>query len=98
METLIQAYVRNPFTEDDEDVLVGKLLDEAQANFTFVNLDNRQAFDYNTNVDDPDVWGRRVREGVINSHKMKSDKSYLEVAKLFDKQGLNPSALNLSGE
>jgi hypothetical protein len=97
VEILVQAFAQNPQTDVPEDLLVGNLLHEAHANFTFVNLDNRQAFDWVQYDDDPNAWGHKVLEGAINPHGMKLDEEYLRVASLFDREGLNLTAVHALG-
>ena len=73
-----------------EDVLVGRLLYEAEARFDFVELDDSQAFDVTDDL-------KRLSKGnevlgpmdaaAVNPHKMKDDEIYLRVAELFGKDG-----------
>lgn len=75
-----------------EDVLIGRLLYDAQASFDFVELDDTRAFD----VSDNGSLGRLGKdgaelgpmdEGALNPHKMKDDEMYLRVAGLFGREG-----------
>jgi hypothetical protein len=97
MEIVVEQFARAPDVNQHEDVLIGKLLNEAGANYTFVPLDNRQAFDYDPDIDDPEEWGHKVFEGAINPHRMKTQKEYLAVANLFDEYGLNLTRLEALG-
>ena len=85
-----ETHTRTSITNLPEDVLVGRLLYEADARFDFVELDDTQAFDVS------DDLKRLSKEKVdlgpmdaaaINPHKMKDDETYLRVANLFGKDG-----------
>lgn len=85
-----ETHARNPIADLPEDMLIGKLLYDAEARFEFVELDDGQAFD----VEDglmrvgmgKEVLGP-INGAAINPHKMKDDETYLRVAELFGKDG-----------
>jgi hypothetical protein len=79
-----------------EDVLLGNLLRESGINFTFLHLPNREAFEYAPWLDNPDGWGHRIAEGAVAPQRMRNDDEYLEVARVFDSQGLNLTILGLA--
>ena len=85
-----ETQARNPILDLPEDVLVGRLLYDAEATFDFVELDDRQAFDV---TDDLTRLGKANEDlgpidgAAINPHKMKDDETYLRVAGLFGKDG-----------
>lgn len=96
MEVVVKNYRMTTNRTLSEDVFLGKILTESNANFTFVHLPNREAFDYAPWWKDPNGWGHGIAEGAINPHRMKTDEDYLEVAKFFDPLGLNLEALKAS--
>ena len=88
---LASTHAQNPRSDLAEDVLIGRLLYDANARFDFVELDDTRAFD----VSD-DGLGRLSKENVdlgpmdgqaLNPHKMKDDEMYLRVAGLFGADG-----------
>ena len=85
-----ETHARNPIVDLPEDVLIGRLLYEAEAKFDFVELDDSQAFDV---TDDLKRLGKANEDlgpidgAAINPHKMKDDETYLRVAGLFGKDG-----------
>ncbi len=85
-----ETHTRNSITNLPEDVLIGRLLYEADARFDFVELDDSQAFDV---TDDLKRLSKEKEDlgpmdaDAINPHKMKDDETYLRVAKLFGKDG-----------
>ncbi len=85
-----ETHTRNPITDLPEDVLIGRLLYEADARFDFVELDDTQAFDVS---DDLKRLSKEKEDlgpmdaDAINPHKMKDDETYLRVADLFGKDG-----------
>jgi galactosyltransferase len=107
-EKLSTLHRQNPITDELEDVLVGRLLFEAQEEWTLITLPNSVAFDYNDDLGqvingkktawakenaDLDVWVHAVGPGAINPHKMRRDEEYLRVAACYDQNGLkNPEA------
>lgn len=87
---IASTHHKTPISDLPEDVLVGKLLYDANAQFEFVELDDERAFDVS------DELGRLSKEKVdlgpmdgraLNPHKMKDDEMYLRVAALFGKEG-----------
>jgi hypothetical protein len=102
-EKLSMLHRQNPITNEHEDVLVGRLLFEAQEEWAFVNLPNSVAFDYDDDLGqviegrktawakdnaDLNAWVHAVGPGAINPHKMRRDEEYLRVAACFDNNGL----------
>ena len=85
-----ETHARDPISDLPEDVLVGRLLYDAEARFDFVELDDSQAFDV---TDDFKRLGKGNEElgpmdaAAINPHKMKDDENYLRVAEFFGKDG-----------
>lgn len=70
-------------------MLIGRLAFEADVEFDFIAMPNREVFDLYQGNGDVSAWSHQVLEGAINPHKMKLDEDYLEVAALFGKDGLN---------
>lgn len=85
-----ETHTKTPINDLAEDVLIGRLLYDAGAQFNFVELDDRQAFDV---TDDLNRLSKALEDlgpmdsAAINPHKMKDDETYLRVAQLFGKTG-----------
>jgi len=90
----------NPISDEHEDVLVGRLLHEADEEWHHIDLPSSIAFDYeadevldggsafakkNANLDG---WSHAVGPGAINPHKLRDDEDYLKVAACFSKDGV----------
>jgi beta-1,3-galactosyltransferase 1 len=89
MVTLIaRLYTSNPIKDEIDDVLLGRLLYEADEWFEFIELDNQRAFDYDEEGSDVWAWSHKVMEGAINPHRLKDDETYLRVAAMYDSNGL----------
>lgn len=102
---LSQLHAKHPIIDEYEDVLVGRLLHEAQVEWQHIDLPNEIAFDFeekNLRGDgtafakdgaDLNGWKHGVARGSVNPHKMKEDEEYLRVAACFDEKGviLNPA-------
>lgn len=82
-------YTANPIKDEIDDVLLGRLLYEADEKFEFVELDNQIAFDYDEENSDVQAWSHKVMEGAINPHRLKDDETYLKVAAMYNSSGLN---------
>jgi hypothetical protein len=106
VEKLSALHRQNPITDEYEDVLVGRLLFEANVDWNLIQLPNPVAFDYDdsqgqvirgkktawaNDTADLDVWVHAVGPGAINPHKMKTDEEYLRVAACYDRNGLKSS-------
>ena len=89
VEVVARQYSLAPI-KDAGDEAIGRLLDRSQEPYSFVSLSNRQVFNYDPRRDDPHAWSHRVCKDAINPGGMKLDRTFLEVAKLFDKNGLTP--------
>jgi hypothetical protein len=76
------------------DVLLGNLLRESGVDFTFLHLANREVFEYAPWLNNPNGWGHRITEGAVIPQRMRNDEEYLEVARVFDSQGLNLTLLS----
>lgn len=97
---LADLHTENPIDDEDEDVLVGRLLYEAQQNWTHIDLPNPIAFDYeDTDLQEsgkafaaPDAdlsgWRHAVGPESINPHKMRDDDTYIKVAACFNETGV----------
>ncbi|KAF6233553.1 hypothetical protein HO173_008110 [Letharia columbiana] len=87
---LVETQARKLITNVPEDVLVGRLLYDADAKFEFVDLDDTRAFDVTDNLtrlsQEREDLGP-MDAAAINPHKMKDDETYLRVAELFGKDG-----------
>jgi hypothetical protein len=90
----IRLYDKNPIDYENDDMIFGQLMYEAQEEYKLIDLFCYVAFDYNPNVTDVNRWEHMVTESSINPHKMKTRESYLEVASMFDEKGVNIAALN----
>lgn len=103
VELLSKLHRENPIQNEYEDLLVGRLLHEANEPWHLEILPNEVAFDYNDDfgqvVDgqetawaaadgDLSAWVHGVGLGAINPHKMKADEEYLKVAACFGTSGL----------
>ena len=90
MELVAETHGRNPISDLPEDVLIGRLLYEAGAQFEFVELDDSRAFDVSDDLQrlskEKEALGP-MDGAAINPHKMKDDETYLRVAGLFEKDG-----------
>jgi hypothetical protein len=83
-----------------EDVLIGKLLSEAKEDWTFTELSNREAFDFEfenkeKKVDpwakaraDLNAYEHAIGKGAINPHRLKDDTVFLQVASCYGPTGL----------
>jgi Galactosyltransferase len=89
VEVVARQYSLAPIQDAGEEVL-GRLLDRSKEAYSFVSLSNRQVFNYDPRRDDPHAWSHRVCKDAINPGGMKFDRAFLDVAKLFDKDGLMP--------
>ncbi|KAK9384934.1 hypothetical protein V1515DRAFT_609949 [Lipomyces mesembrius] len=89
---LVHLYTLEPIADEHEDVLVGRLLDEAGVSWELVELDNPTAFDYDEKNTDVLANRHAVLAGAINPHKMKDDETYLKVAAMYDSHGLRPES------
>ena len=90
VQLVAATHAKNPITDVPEDVLIGRLLYEAEARFDFVELDDRRAFDVDDHLhrlgkDKVDLGP--IDSAAINPHKMKDDETYLRVAGLFGIDG-----------
>ena len=85
-----ETHARDPISSLPEDVLIGRLLYDADARFDFVELDDTRAFDVTDDLErlskGKEVLGP-MDAAAINPHKMKDDETYLRVARLFGKDG-----------
>ncbi|KIW01493.1 uncharacterized protein PV09_06973 [Verruconis gallopava] len=103
VEKLASLHAENPITDEHEDVLIGRLLHEADVPWHFTKLPNRVAFDYDDSLGanlggkktawakedaDLDAWVHAVGSRAINPHKMRGDEEYLRVAACYDSNGL----------
>lgn len=90
VELVAETHGRNPISDLPEDVLIGRLLYEAGAQFEFVELDDSRAFDVSDDLQrlskEKEALGP-MDGAAINPHKMKDDETYLRVAGLFEKDG-----------
>jgi hypothetical protein len=108
VELLSKSYRENPIQNEHEDILVGRLLNEANEPWHLEKLPNEVAFDYNDQFgqvvdgqetawaaadDDLSAWVHGVGPGAINPHKMRGDEEYLKVAACFGTSGLLRSPL-----
>ena len=89
VEVIARQYSLAPI-KDAGDEALGRLLDRSQEPYSFVSLSNRQVFNYDPRRDDPHAWSHKVCKDAINPGGMKLDRTFLEVAKFFDKDGLTP--------
>lgn len=89
---IASTHAANPIADIAEDVLIGRLLYEAKADFDFVELDDTRAFDVSEDGRGRLSKGDNVEVGpmderAVNPHKMKDDEMYLRVAGLFGVEG-----------
>lgn len=97
---LVESYAANPIRNEFEDVLVGRLLYEANEEWRHIDLPNPIAFDYKDTElreegeafaaadADLSVWSHAVGPQAINPHKMKDDETYVKVAACFNENGV----------
>lgn len=97
---LVNLYEHNSITNEEEDVLVGRLLHEGNEGWLHIDLPNPVAFDYAetqlreagkgfaTKDADLSEASHAVGPGAINPHKMKDDETYVKVAACFDENGV----------
>lgn len=80
--TLVHQHLAHPITDEDEDVLVGRLLHEAAQEFNISELSNPVAFDFDVSVKDQIAWSHDVA-GLwnLNPHRLKTDEVFLDVAR-----------------
>lgn len=102
---LAEQHAANPINDLDEDVLVGKLLEESGAQWTHIDLPNTVAFDYQAKdlkfqgqafaKEDADLssWTHAVGPQSINPHKMRDTETYLQVAACFDENGVKKTSV-----
>ena len=70
--------------------MVGRLLYDDGAEYEFVTLDDTRAFDVTERLDRVGMGGEdlgRMDGRALNPHKMKDDRLYLRVARLFGREG-----------
>jgi Galactosyltransferase len=91
VEVVARQYSLAP-PKDAGDEILGRLLDRSQENFAFVRLGNRQVFNYDPRRDDPHAWSHRICKDAINPGGIKLDRTFIEVAKFFDKDGITAEA------
>ena len=77
---IVKQYEAYPVDDEDEDVLIGRLLNEAGVTFDVTELENPVAFDYDAENDDMWAWSHNIKEESINPHRLKTDTVYLDVA------------------
>jgi len=99
---LAELQTETPILDEPEDVLVGRLLYDANEDWTHIDLPNHIAFDYEDTqlrekgkalaADDADLsgWNHAVGPDAINPHKMRDDETYIKVASCFDEDGVIP--------
>ncbi len=80
VDLISRLYTESDIEGETEDVLVGRLLFEANEPFDWVELNDTRAFDI---VEDLHQVGKMA----INPHKMKDDETYLKVAQMYDSDG-----------
>lgn len=80
VKTIVTQYETYPVSDEDEDVLIGRLLNEAGVTFEVTELENPIAFDYDAENGDKWAWSHNITEESINPHRLKSDVVYLDVA------------------
>lgn len=80
VSAIVKQYEAYPVEDEDEDVLIGRLLNEAGVNFDVTELENPVAFDYDAENDDKWAWSHNITEESINPHRLKTDIVYLDVA------------------
>ncbi|KAH7390016.1 hypothetical protein BKA66DRAFT_568923 [Pyrenochaeta sp. MPI-SDFR-AT-0127] len=97
---LANLHTDNPIADEAEDVLVGRLLYEANQDWLHIDLPNPIAFDYEATdlreegkafaAEDADLsgWRHAVGPEAINPHKLRDDETYIKVAACFDKEGV----------
>lgn len=97
---LANLHTENPISDEAEDVLVGRLLYEANKAWSHVDLPNPIAFDYEETqlreegkgfaAENADLttWRHAVGPGAINPHKMRDDETYVKVAACFNGEGV----------
>lgn len=95
-----QLHAKHPIVDEDEDVLIGRLLHEAGEEWHHTDLPNEVAFDFKEKdlrgdgtafaKDGADLkgWRHAVGRGSVNPHKMKGDEEFLRVAACFDEGGV----------
>ena len=80
--TIADLHTRDPITDEHEDVLIGRLLYEANITVpSFVKLDKERTFDLG--------WEGRVDNRTLLVHQIKEDQKYLDVASVFGPDGYN---------
>ena len=85
-----ETNARNPISDLPEDVLVGRLLYDAEARYDFVELDDSQAFDVTGDLKRLSIGNEvlgPMGAAAVNPHKMKDHETYLRVAEFFGKDG-----------
>lgn len=80
VNTIVAQYDTYPVLDEDEDVLIGRLLNEAGVMFEVTELANPIAFDYEAENGDKWAWSHNITEESINPHRLKTDVVYLDVA------------------
>jgi hypothetical protein len=94
MNLLIRLYDKNPIITENDDLIFGHLMTDAQEKYKLIDLFCYKAFDYNPYVSDVNRWEHMVTKSAINPHKLKKKEVYLEVASMFDENGVNVSAVD----
>ncbi|KAJ3286408.1 hypothetical protein HDU79_006490 [Rhizoclosmatium sp. JEL0117] len=91
-DTLASLFSKTPLQNHPEDALVGKLLEKHNLHpphsYTFIRVENREAFDFDARHNETWKKNHAVRGGAINPHKLKRDVDFLGVAALFDEKGV----------
>ncbi|KAF2418468.1 hypothetical protein EJ08DRAFT_571388, partial [Tothia fuscella] len=97
---LSQLHNENPIDDEHEDVLLGRLMHEANIAYNVTELPLRAAFDYyddKTRGDgtawapedqNVDVLGHALAPGALNPHLLKEEEDYLKVAGCYNSLGL----------
>lgn len=91
---LTRLHSKNPIKDLNDDLAFGRLFGEAKEEFTIIDLPCYKSFDYNPRIDDVNKWDHMVTTSAVNPHKMKSHEMYVEVASMFDENGINPEAVD----
>ena len=90
---LIRLHEKNPITTENDDFIFAHVFNDARERYKQIDLFCYKAFDYNPYVNDVNRWEHMVTESAINPHKMKTREAYLEVASMFDENGVNVTAV-----
>ncbi|KAF2260425.1 hypothetical protein CC78DRAFT_523335 [Lojkania enalia] len=99
MKRAARLYKENPRQDEEEDVLIARLLFEAGDTWEHIDMPSTMAYDYQARdlLDPGQAWARKgadltlwehaVGPGSVNPHKMKKDEDYLKVAACWDENG-----------